>query len=285
MNSSEFAALLDDPAERRRRYREMLPAFYAIATRPYRKHWDESFHLPPFGNGESLPEAVAAQEQHLARVAGLRTGMHALDVGCGIGGPAMNIAAYSGAHITGINIVAHQVRIASEKAARRGLRRLTEFLEGDMTDLPFPDNHFDVVYSFDAICHAPNKQTVYAEVLRVLKPGGVFLGSDWLCCDGLTDVEYREWIEPVCASSALPSILSMGTVVDLLGGAGFVIDDYGDLSERGDMAPNWARLERTAATIAAPRDEAHETMYQHCMTTARAGRAGKFIIGYWVARP
>ena len=284
LSPNEFTRVLENPSERRERYAEMLPAFYSHATDAYRHHWADSFHLPPFQDGQSLPQALAAQEHRLARVAGLRAGLRALDVGCGVGGPALSIAEHSGAHVTGINIVPWQLETAEKRAAAQGLQNLTEFRNADMMALPFDDGTFDVAFSFDAICHSPDKDTVYAEIARVLKPGGVFVGADWLCADGLTEQEYQEWIEPVCVSSALPDVLSLGRMVSGLTRAGFLIDDYCDLAARGDMTPNWEIFERAAETLTEPRPAGRELMYQHCLSTARAGRAGKFVIGYWSAR-
>src|SRR3546814_4532350 len=46
--------------------------------------------------------------------------------------------------------------------------------------LPFAAGRFDAVFSKDALIHIPDKQGLYAEVLRVLRPGGAFAASDWL---------------------------------------------------------------------------------------------------------
>src|SRR5689334_6625134 len=48
---------------------------------------------------------------------------------------------------------------------------------GDAHDLPFPDNDFDVVFSYAVFEHLYNPFVAIAEVARVLKPGGIFLGS------------------------------------------------------------------------------------------------------------
>jgi ubiquinone/menaquinone biosynthesis C-methylase UbiE len=284
LTSAEFVQMVQNPDQRRERYDDLLPAFYAIATAPYRGNWDESFHLPPFQGGESLHAAISAQERLLAKTAGLRSGMRVLDVGCGIGGPTLSIAGYSGAHVTGINIVPQQIDIARAKAAELGLRDLTEFRVADMMDLPFPADTFDAVISLEAICHAPDKATVYAQITRVLKPGGVFAGVDWLCADGLTPQEYRQWIEPVCRYTALPYVVSLREAADEMKAAGLVVEDCRDLARSGDMTQNWDLFDQAAASIAEPRSAEKEFMYQHCVTTAKAGRAGKLIIGSWHAR-
>ncbi|TDD98128.1 SAM-dependent methyltransferase [Actinomadura rubrisoli] len=284
MNITEFQRITADPGSRRAHYTAMVPAFYDLVTSPYRANWSESFHLPPFAPGETLAQAVRRQEHELARTAGFGPGMRILDVGCGIGGPALSIARATGAHVTGVNIVAMHIGVATAKAAEQGLEKLTRFTVADMVDLPFPDACFDGAFSFDAICHSPDKPATYAGVHRVLKPGAVFTGCDWLCADGLPPGEYARWIEPICAYAALPSVLSLGQLADHLVEAGFHLVFCVDLSERGDMEPNWRRFEDAAAAVPPPRDPDHELLWRHATSTARGGRSGTFKIGYWQAR-
>ncbi|MGW7517853.1 SAM-dependent methyltransferase [Streptomyces sp. NPDC054796] len=284
MEMRQYREIIEDREARGARYRDMLPAFYEFATTAYRNNWAESFHLPPFKGHASLAEALAAQEHELASAAGFRQGMRLLDLGCGIGGPALSIARHTGAHVTGVNIVPMQVRLARAKASEQQLSGQAEFEVADMTDLPFPDASFDGAFSFDAICHAPDKPAVYAEAGRVLKPGAVFSGCDWLCADGLSAARYQESIEPVCAFAALPSVLTLGEVSRELTAAGFTVEECHDLADEGDMAPNWELFERAAATIPAPRTGASDALWRHATSTARAGRSGEFLVGAWRAR-
>ena len=60
---------------------------------------------------------------------------------------------------------------------------------------PLPDGGFDLVFSKDAMVHIPDKAALYAEVLRVLKPGGVFACSDWMRRDTAPpSAEMRNWL-------------------------------------------------------------------------------------------
>lgn len=283
MDIKEYEELVADPARRQERYTAMLPEFYDLVTQPYRTNWADSFHLPPFTGQFGLAEALRRHEHKLARDAGFVPGMRILDIGCGIGGPALSIAAASGCHVTGVNIVPMHVEIARDKAREQGLEDRTEFVVGDMTGLRFPDESFDGAFSFDAICHAPDKSATYAEIHRVLKPGSVFTGCDWLCTDGLSHAEYQEWIEPICVTSALPDIRSIGETRQLLTEAGFEVETCRDLAEDGDMTPNWQLFEQAADTIPAPRSGERKMLWRHAVSTARGGRSGKFKIGYWKA--
>eukprot|EP00952_Eustigmatos_sp_NYUAD-ZCMA_P013751 54271-Eustigmatos_ZCMA.PRE.1 len=55
-------------------------------------------------------ESIKRTEYHLCSRLGMKPGMRALDVGCGVGGPMRNMAIFSGSHIDGISINQYQVR-------------------------------------------------------------------------------------------------------------------------------------------------------------------------------
>ncbi|WP_371096636.1 hypothetical protein [Streptomyces sanglieri] len=113
--------------------------------------------------------------------------------------------------------------------------------------------------------------------------GAVFAGCDWLCADGMTEAEYTEWIEPLCVYSALPSVLSLSELRQSLAVAGFTVSVCRDLAEVGNMEPNWRLFEEAGTTIPAPRSGTYELLWQHTVSTARAGHAGKFVVGTWSA--
>lgn len=106
---------------------------------------------------------------------GLKPGMRVLDVGCGVGGPAREIARFADVHITGLNNNAFQVGRGTKYAKESGLQDQVQFVQGDFMKLAeqFGENSFDAVYSIEATCHAPTWEGVYGEILKVLKPGGV----------------------------------------------------------------------------------------------------------------
>jgi ubiquinone/menaquinone biosynthesis C-methylase UbiE len=56
--------------------------------------------------------------------------------------------------------------------------------------MPFEDNSFDICYEIEATAHAPSKVGVYSEALRVLKPGGIFVGYEWVFTKNVSN-QYR----------------------------------------------------------------------------------------------
>ena len=76
---------------------------------------------------------------------GLKPGMRVLDVGCGVGGPAREIASFADVHIVGINNNEFQVQRARKYTATAGLSEMIEFTRGDFMALSetFGPNSFD----------------------------------------------------------------------------------------------------------------------------------------------
>ncbi len=109
------------------------------------------------------------------------SGSHVLDIGCGSGGITLFLAReYQPAGIVGFDVEQPVVDLATKRAMEQGLADRASFVRGAPGPLPFPDQSFDVVFSKDALIHVANKETLFADIYRVLKPGGRFAASDWL---------------------------------------------------------------------------------------------------------
>ncbi|WP_039018304.1 class I SAM-dependent methyltransferase [Halocynthiibacter namhaensis] len=107
------------------------------------------------------------------------TGKALLDIGFGTGGPGAVLAGL-GAQVTGTDIEAQLLPHAqATRAASPHADQITLILTKP-GPLPFDDNSFDVVFSKDSLIHVPDKGAMFDEILRVLKPSGIFAASDWL---------------------------------------------------------------------------------------------------------
>lgn len=114
-------------------------------------------------------------------LAQLQPGEQALDVGCGTGTLAIEVARYVGStgRVAGIDPGPQQIARARAKAARSN--RPIEFQVGVIEQLPFPDQTFDVVFSTLMMHHlpAPLKRQGLTEIARVLKPEGRLIIADF----------------------------------------------------------------------------------------------------------
>src|SRR5262249_55548766 len=137
VDDAEFQRVICSPQQRKTCYRTMVQTYFERVTDTYREKWSDSFHFAVFAGDETLEDALLATEKRIADEGKLGPGQRVLDIGCGVGGPALNIAAYSKAHVTGVNIVARQVEIARQRASERGLDDLTHFEVADAMSVPF----------------------------------------------------------------------------------------------------------------------------------------------------
>jgi SAM-dependent methyltransferase len=103
----------------------------------------------------------------------LNAGERVLDLGSGAGTDSLVAAQMVGeqGHVTGIDMTPAMLAKARAAAAEMGVTNV-EFVEGEAERLPFPDESFDVVISNGVIDLIPDKDAVFAELYRVLRPGG-----------------------------------------------------------------------------------------------------------------
>jgi len=150
--------------------------------------------------------------QVLADFMQLRPGMHLLDVGCGIGGPARYFAS-RGCQVTGIDLTEEFVRVAENLTRMVKLDQKAEFRQTNALKLPFDKHTFDGAYTIHVCMNIANKAGVFREVARVLKPGARFTifdltrGSDealtfpmpWAQTSETSFVasvdDYRQWLQ------------------------------------------------------------------------------------------
>jgi len=132
--------------------------------------WGEGFLSP--GGPDEVHRVVADIEF---------SGKQVLDVGCGSGGITLFLAReYQPAGIVGFDVEQPVVDLATRRAAEHGLADRASFVRGAPGPLPFADQSFDVVFSKDALIHVADKEALFEDIYRVLKPGGRFAASDWL---------------------------------------------------------------------------------------------------------
>ena len=98
-----------------------------------------------------------------------------LDVGSGIGGPARYFASAYGCDVTGIDLTPAFVELANELTSRTGLADRVRFVQGSALALPFEAGSFDLATMNHVGMNIADKATLFAEVRRVLRPGGRFM--------------------------------------------------------------------------------------------------------------
>ncbi|CAN5829590.1 class I SAM-dependent methyltransferase [soil metagenome] len=110
--------------------------------------------------------------RELLDLAQLKRGSEVLDVGGGLGGPARVLASDLGCHVTVLDLAAAFCQAGELLTTRAGLQAFVTFRQGNALDLPFPAASFDAVWTQHSSMNIADKQQLYGEMVRVLRPGG-----------------------------------------------------------------------------------------------------------------
>lgn len=162
----------------------------------------------------------------LAKAADIRPEHAVLDVCSGLGGPARYVAFRIGCRVTGIDLTASRVEAARRLTSRVGLSDLVDFVEGDATQMPFPDRSFDRVFGQEAWVHIADKAALVGEIHRVLNPGGLVAFTDIVSVRALTVDQTSQLAQEM----QFPPIVTATRYLDELTRAGFAIERHDDLT-------------------------------------------------------
>ena len=141
---------------------------------PTGRAWAEDLGYPP--ELANVPDAAVESFAGVAnpwQLGRLAPGDRVLDLGSGAGTDSLVAAQMVGADgsVTGIDMTPQMRAKALAAAAEMGATNV-EFVDGEAEQLPFLDDSFDVVISSGVIDLIPDKDAVFAELFRVLTPGG-----------------------------------------------------------------------------------------------------------------
>jgi ubiquinone/menaquinone biosynthesis C-methylase UbiE len=110
--------------------------------------------------------------EELARMLAPSASDHVIDIGSGLGGPSRYLSATYGCRVSGVDLTPEFVATAVALTERVGLTGKVDFRQGSTLALPFPDASFDLAWSQNVAMNIQDRPRYYAEMHRVLKPGG-----------------------------------------------------------------------------------------------------------------
>jgi len=181
--------------------------------------------------GEDLGQAswmTAGEARRWFNLLQLHSGQKVLEVACGSGGVTCAMAHHTRAACVGVDINAHGIEAAKNRAERDGISARVSFQVVDAGGrLPFPTESFDAVFCNDSINHLPGRAAVLQDWHRLLRPGGRILFTDPIVVTGqLSNEEIR-------ARSSIGFFLftPVGHNERLLEQAGFTIREVQDVTD------------------------------------------------------
>lgn len=178
--------------------------------------WGKGFLSP--GGPPEVEEMLAGQNVD---------GKIVLDIGSGLGGiDLLLVTRHGAAKVIGIDVEPQLVDSARDYIASQGLQDRIEFRLVSPGPLPFASGAFDLVFSKDAMVHIPDKFALFAEVIRVLVPGGAFIAADWLWREGAaTSPVVRQWLSSTPLRFAFTTVSEAEDALRMAGFVSIRIDD------------------------------------------------------------
>lgn len=148
-----------------------------------------------------------------------------LDVGCGLGVSALQLAKKIGCQVTGITNSQIQVAQATQHAHASQLNDQVKFQYADALSLPFADNSFDAVWAMESLCHIVDRPRAVREIARVLRPDGHLILVDFAEREPMTS-EQKDWL----LTDQFVQFMLLDEVDNLLKEAGLEFKELTDLS-------------------------------------------------------
>jgi cyclopropane fatty-acyl-phospholipid synthase-like methyltransferase len=144
-------------------------------------------------------EAVAATQARIA------------DLGCGVGAGLFYIAPrlQELKSAFGLTVSPIQARLANQFCIQAGLEKQILFAEGDFTSVPLANESLDVIYSVEAVVHAPEPEYYFQEASRLLRRGGkLILVDDYLAERSLSQHESK-WLKAYINGWHVPGVTTI----------------------------------------------------------------------------
>lgn len=164
---TQYSSSINQQYSRQKLVERILDAFKVDGINP------DELALDDLSRIDQLHAGGRDGTRNLAKMAALEPGMKVLDVGSGLGGPARTLASEFGCHVMGIDITEDFVKTAEFLTDRFGLSNSVSFSLGNALNLDIRDGTFDCAWSQTTIMNIEDKQRVFQEACRVVRPGGI----------------------------------------------------------------------------------------------------------------
>ena len=254
---------------------DQMSDYYAGMGALLQMAWGDNFH---FGYWDG-PSDKSTVDQATDRFTDILTerlrigpGHRVLDLGCGIGKPAIRISDTTGASVVGVTINERHVELANERARAEGKQDRVTFQHADAMDLPFEGGSFAAVLAFESIIHM-DRPTVLREVERVLVPGGRLALTDLspLTDESNTPQSFRSMMgaTPEDGAPDIATLISPSAWPGLMKDAGMRLDEVTDVTKNTEGT--WLRLFENFFKVRKEFEAAHGMTVEQVLDSAKSG--------------
>ena len=158
----------------------------------------------------------------LATLAQIKASDRVLDVGCGLGGTARHLADQYQCKVLGIDLTEEYIAVGKDLTERVGLSDRVSLQQGSALAIPHADNSFDIGWTEHVQMNIADKHRFYAEIARVLKPGGRLVFHDIFRGIGDAPLYPVPWAEDASISALATEQEAQSAIAE----AGLEIDQW-----------------------------------------------------------
>ena len=183
----------------------------------YRELWGEHVHHGLWVNGKESPEiAVRHLVDVVAKEAQINPGDQVIDIGCGYGAAARQLAQHYGAEVTAITLSSAQHAYAlSVTAGTNPAYLIADWLTTDFSQ------RFEAAIAIESSEHMPDRDEFFRRAYKVLEAGGRFVVCAWLSGDAPSSLEAAWLLQPICDEGRIPHLPNLDELVASAKAAGF----------------------------------------------------------------
>ncbi len=221
---------------------ETVDNYYDLLSELMQFGWNESLHFAPLTPSETLEESIIRHQRLMIEKLELRNGMRVIDVGCGVGGPMRRVAQESGVTVLCLNNNEQQLQKARRLNIEHGVDHQAEYLRCNFMDMSaLEPESFDAAYAIESTCYAPDKERAFAEIFRLLKPGGRFWGQEMCLTNNYSSDNKKHYAiaKEIQYTLALSQMFSFAEVNQALESAGFALIESQDREVTNEPSSPW----------------------------------------------
>ncbi len=191
---------------------------------------------PPEHEGQSREETISNLHKQINSVLGLLPGNTALDMGCGLGGAARDIARLSQGKVFGVTLSQAEVERANALNREQKLDHLCEVTQGDYTqNLPFPNEFLDSAYSIYSLKYISKNllPQVFGNVHRVLKANARYVVYDAILTSkyDANNPQHRALVERIEFVTGMPPLHTSEDLIDAARSVGLSLVSETEISK------------------------------------------------------
>jgi tocopherol O-methyltransferase len=189
----------------------------------YRELWGEHVHHGLWSEGSEPPEiAVKQLVDVVAEKARIKPGNQVIDIGCGYGAPARQLADRYGANVTAITLSPVQY------AYCQNLGSGPKYMLGDWLSVDLPPRSYQAAIAIEGSEHMPDRIAFFRKAFEVLAVGGHLVVTAWLTREDPSAVEVACLLRPICDEGRIPCLPSLSELIQQAEEAGFTVVEATD---------------------------------------------------------